>query len=348
MTEEKKTATPIAQMGEFGPIKTLTDPFKPNNPKTIKGVGDDCAVIQTGTDTCMLLTNDLLVEGIHFNLMYTPLKHLGYKAVTVNLSDIAAMNGKPEQILVSVAISSKFSVEAMEELYQGIYHACEKYKVDLIGGDTSSSLTGLMISVTAIGSINKKDIVYRSGAKPTDIICVTGNLGAAYAGLQVLEREKELFTKQKVQPELTNYDHILKRQLKPESRCDIVELLNKEGIHPSSMIDISDGLSSELMHICSQSDCGCRIMLEKLPIDHQTTWALDEFKIAPETAVLNGGEDYELLFTVPVAYHEKVIGLNDITVIGYITDVSEGINALTPDNRLIPLAAQGWNAFTGK
>lgn len=345
MSDEKKTATPISELGEFGLIKTLTDPFAPRNPNTLKGVGDDCAVIEKDNGNCLLLTNDLLVEGIHFNLMYTPLKHLGYKAVTVNLSDIAAMNGKPEQILVSVAVSSKFSVEALEELYQGIYHACEKYHVDLVGGDTSSSMTGLMISVTAIGTARKEDVVYRSGAKPTDILCVSGDLGGSFAGLQVLEREKELFTKQKAQPELNRYDYVLKRQLKPEARTDMVDRLRENGIRPTSMIDISDGLSSELMHICSQSQCGCRVMLEKIPVDHQTSWVVEEFKIAPETAALNGGEDYELLFTVPVSMHEKVLGIENVSVIGYITEAAEGLNALTPDNRLIPLAAQGWNAF---
>ncbi|PKP22318.1 MAG: thiamine-phosphate kinase [Bacteroidetes bacterium HGW-Bacteroidetes-21] len=345
MIEDNKTATPISELGEFGLIKILTDPFKPKNPATIKGVGDDCAVIKASDKSYKLVTTDLLVEGIHFNLMYTPLKHLGYKAVTVNLSDIYAMNGTPEQILVSIAISGKFTIEALEELYSGIYHACEKYKVDLIGGDTSTSLTGLMISVTAIGSAAPEKIVYRSGAKPTDIICVSGNLGAAYAGLQVLEREKELFVKEKIQPDLDKYDYILERQLKPEARKDIIELLKKENIQPTSMIDVSDGLSSELMHICSQSETGCRIILENLPIEHQTSWTMDEFSIAAETAVLNGGEDYELLFTVPVSDFEKVKELKDITVIGYITERAEGINSITSDNRLIPLSAQGWNAF---
>jgi thiamine-monophosphate kinase len=345
MTDENKTVTPISEMGEFGLIKTLTDPFSPKNPLTIKGVGDDCAVLEKDKENCLLVTSDLLVEGIHFNLMYTPLKHLGYKLVVVNLSDIAAMNGQPEQILVSVAVSAKFSVEAMEELYQGIYHACDKYKVDLVGGDTSSSMTGLMISVTAIGTARKEDVIYRNGAKPTDIICVSGNLGGAFTGLQVLEREKELFARQNIQPDLSSYDYVLQRQLKPEARIDVVRLLKENGIRPSSMIDISDGLSSELMHICSQSQCGCRILFENIPVDHQTSWALGEFNIAPETAALNGGEDYELLFTVPVALHDKVRELKDITVIGYITEPGEGINAITPDNRLIPLSAQGWNAF---
>ncbi len=345
MTKEKKAITSISELGEFGLIKTLTDPFTNVNPTTVKGVGDDCAVIDKGNGCSLLVTNDLLVEGIHFNLMYTPLKHLGYKAVTVNLSDICAMNGTPEQILVSFAASSKFSVEAMEELYQGIYLACKKYKVDLVGGDTSSSMTGLMISVTAIGTARNEEIIYRSGAKVTDIICVTGNLGGAFAGLQVLEREKLLFSKENIQPDLSKYDYILQRQLKPEARTDINESLKKAGILPTSMIDISDGLSSELMHICTQSGCGCRILFENIPFDHQTSWAVEEFQIAPETAALNGGEDYELLFTVPVSMHEKVSEINDVTVIGYITDSSEGLNAITSDNRLIALTAQGWNAF---
>lgn len=345
MFEEKNSVTPISELGEFGLIKTLTDPFVPKNDKTIKGVGDDCAVIKASADSYKLITTDLLVEGIHFNLMYTPLKHLGYKAVAVNLSDIYAMNGTPEQILVSIAVSAKFSLEALEELYQGIYNACDRYKVDLIGGDTSSSMTGLMISVTAIGSAAPDDVVYRNGARATDIVCVSGSLGAAFAGLQILEREKELFVKEKIQPDLQKYDYILQRQLKPEARKDIIELLHKENIHPTSMIDISDGLSSELMHICSQSETGCRILFEKLPIDHETSWALEEFEIAPETAALNGGEDYELLFTVPVSEFEKVKELKDVTVIGYITEKAEGLNCITPDNRLIPLSAQGWAAF---
>ena len=346
MSKEKKTVTHVSELGEFGLISKITSSFKAVNKSTLKGVGDDCAVIEKGGGRSFLITNDLLVEGIHFNLMYTPLKHLGYKAVTVNLSDICAMNGTPEQILVSVALSSKFSVEAIQEIYEGIQLACDRYKVDLVGGDTTSSMTGLMISVTAVGTARNEDIVYRSGAKVTDIICVSGNLGGAYAGLQVLEREKELFSKQNIQPDLTRYNYVLQRQLKPEARTDIVKELSVAGIVPTSMIDISDGLSSELMHVCSQSACGCRIIFEKLPVDHQTSWTVDEFRIASETAVLNGGEDYELLFTVPVSLHDKVSNINDVSVIGYITDASEGVNAITPDNRLIALSAQGWNSFS--
>lgn len=345
MIEEQKSATPISEIGEFGLIKQLTKPFENIHNSTLKGVGDDCAVIDMGNNQCMLLTTDILTEGIHFNLMYTPLKHLGYKAVAVNVSDIYAMNGTPKQILVSVAISGKYSIEAMEELYQGIYHACKHYNIDLVGGDTSSSLTGMTISITAIGTATKDEIVYRSGAKEHDLICVSGSLGAAFAGLQILEREKLLFTKEKIQPDLDRYDYILKRQLKPEARKDIIEILAKLKVKPTSMIDISDGLSSELMHICNQSDVGCRIYAVKLPIDHETSWATEEFSIAPETAALNGGEDYELLFTINQADYKKIEDIKEITVIGHISHKNDGLSLITPDDRAISLQAQGWNAF---
>jgi len=345
MLNYKQGSTPISELGEFGLIKNLTDPFKPKNSSTIKGVGDDCAVIEKDKDNYNLITTDLLVEGIHFNLMYSPLKHLGYKAVAVNVSDIYAMNGKPMQIVVSIAISGKYSIEAIEELYQGIYHACEEYGVDLVGGDTSSSITGLMISITAIGEVNKNNIIYRNGAKENDLICVSGDLGAAYAGLQVLEREKELFTKANIQPDLEKYQYIIQRQLKPRARKDIIELINNKSIIVNSMIDVSDGISSDLLHICSQSQVGCKIHLEKLPIDHSTSWALDEFGIASETGVLNGGEDYELLFTVPVSEYEKIIDLKEISIIGHITNIAEGFNTITPNGEQIKLKAQGWTAF---
>jgi len=298
MIPTSKCVTPISELGEFGLIAHLTDSVKIKNSSTLKGIGDDAAVLDYNGKN-ILVTTDLLVEGIHFNLIYTPLKHLGYKSVVVNLSDICAMNGIPRQITVSIAISSKFSVEALEELYKGITLACEHYGVDLVGGDTSSSLTGLLISVTAVGEVQQNDIVYRNGAKENDLICVSGDLGGAYMGLQLLEREKKNFSEtSQIQPDLARYDYILERQLKPEARTDIIQKLKKTGIKPTSMIDISDGLSSELLHICKNSKTGCRIYSQKIPIDIATCNMANEFNISPETAALNGGEDYELLFTV--------------------------------------------------
>ena len=337
--------TQISELGEFGLIEHLTKSIKIKNGTTIKGIGDDAAVLDYNNKK-ILVTTDLLVEGIHFNLIYTPLKHLGYKAVAVNLSDICAMNGVPRQITVSIAISKKFTVEAIEELYEGIRLACEKYGIDLIGGDTSSSLTGLLISVTAIGEANEMDIVYRSGAKVNDLICVSGDLGAAYMGLQLLEREKYMFTENsKIQPDFSGHEYILERQLKPEPRIDIITKLKEINVKPTSMIDISDGLSSELMHICKNSNVGCKIYSEKIPIDITTCNMANEFNIAPEIAALNGGEDYELLFTVSLKDYEKIKNLKEISVIGNIIDESDGMNLISDDGKQIPITAQGWNGI---
>jgi len=335
--------TPLAELGEFGLINRLTEKIQIKNTSTLTGVGDDAAVLSF-PDKKIVVTTDLLTEGIHFNLMYVPLKHLGYKAVVVNLSDVFAMNATPRQITVSIAISSKFSLEAIEELYSGIHLACEKYGVDLIGGDTTSSLTGLTISITAIGEANENELVYRSGAKTGDLVCVSGDLGGAYMGLQLLERENEVFkVNQNLKPQLEGYDYILERQLKPEARGDIKELLKTLNIKPSSMIDISDGLSSEVLHLCKASKVGCNIYEDKIPLDSQTKQFAEELSINPLVAALNGGEDYELLFTVPLASYDLIKKEFDITVIGHITSEGEGANLITTGGSAIPLQAQGWN-----
>ena len=353
----------ISQLGEFGLIKELTSDIKPLNPTTAKGVGDDCAVIAPQEGMHTLVTTDLLMEGVHFDLTYVPLKHLGYKAVIVNLSDIYAMNATPQQITVSLAISKRFTVEDIQELYAGMRLACEKYHVDIVGGDTTSSLTGLGISITAIGQARPEDIVYRNGAKENDLICVSGNLGAAYMGLQLLEREKTVYNQQvaeaqqtgnrkaleglrDVQPDFTGKEYLLERQLKPEARRDIIEALSKAGIHPTSMMDISDGLSSELMHICSQSHTGCRVYEERIPLDYQTAVMAEEFNMNVTTCALNGGEDYELLFTVPIGDHEKIEQIDDVHLIGHITDKKFGQLLVTRDNQEFELKAQGWNPLT--
>ena len=306
----------------------------------------DCAVLDFKNKK-IVVTTDLLTEGIHFNLMYVPLKHLGYKAVTVNLSDVYAMNATPKQITVSIAVSAKMSVEALDEFYSGIYLACERYGVDLVGGDTTSSLTGFTISVTAIGEAEEGELVYRNGAKDTDLLCVTGDLGGAYMGLQLLERENEVFKiNPKMVPQFAGYDYILGRQLKPEARKDILPIFRELGIHPTSMIDISDGLSSEIFHLCNQSGVGCRLYEDRLLFDSQTKKMAAELNINPLVAALNGGEDYELLFTIPVTDHDKVRNHPDISVIGHITDRSEGVNLITAGiGQLIPLTAQGWNGL---
>lgn len=335
--------TPLSDLGEFGLINRLTEKIQIKNTSTLVGVGDDAAVLSY-PDKKIVVTTDLLTEGIHFNLMYVPLKHLGYKAVIVNLSDVFAMNATPRQITVSVAISSKFSLEAIEELYSGIHLACEKYGVDLIGGDTTSSLTGLTISVTAIGESNDNELVYRSGAKPTDLVCVSGDLGGAYMGLQLLERENEVYkVNPNQQPQMEGYDYILERQLKPEARADIKELLKTLNIRPTSMIDISDGLSSEALHLCKASKVGCSIYEDKIPLDQQTKAFAEELSINPLVAALNGGEDYELLFTVPLESYDLIKKEFDITIIGHITPESEGANLITTGGSVIPLQAQGWN-----
>ncbi len=354
----------IASLGEFGLIRHLTDKIELVNPSTLKGVGDDCAVLAPEEGMQTLVTTDMLMEGVHFDLTYMPLKHLGYKAVMVNLSDIYAMNGTPRQITVSLALSKRFSVEDMEELFAGMQLACRKHNVDIVGGDTTSSLTGLAISITAIGTARKEDIAYRNGAKETDLICVSGNLGAAYMGLQLLEREKAVYNQQVKeareqasrngtsideaiaqipQPDFAGKEYLLERQMKPEARRDIVERLREAGIKPTSMIDISDGLSSELMHICEQSHCGCRIYEERLPLDYQTAVAAEEFNMNVSTCALNGGEDYELLFTVPLTANDAISAIEDIKVIGYITQESLGKALITRDSTEFELKAQGWN-----
>ena len=324
--------TEIATLGEFGLIDHLTKGIQPMHASTQKGIGDDAAVLSYPTDKQVLVTTDLLLEGVHFDLVYTPLKHLGYKAAVVNFSDIYAMNGKPKQITVSLGISKRFSVEDMELLYAGIRLACEDYGVDIVGGDTTSSLTGLTISITCIGEAEKDKVVYRNGAQETDLICVSGNLGAAYMGLQLLEREKAV---------LKGADKDV--QLKPEARKDIIEKLAEAGIQPTAMMDISDGLSSELMHICKQSNKGCRIYEEHLPIDYQTAAMAEEFNMNLTTCALNGGEDYELLFTVPLSCHEKIQDISDIRMIGHITKPELGCALITRDGQEFELKAQGWN-----
>lgn len=339
----------ISEVGEFGLIDLLTKDFPLRNESSRKGVGDDAAVLSYG-DKEVLVTTDLLLEGIHFDLRYVPLKHLGYKAAIVNFSDIYAMMGTPKQIVVSLGVSSRFTVDHIEELYSGIRLACDLYGVDLVGGDTSASVTGLVISVTCIGEGKKDEIVYRDGAKPTDLICVSGDLGAAYMGLQLLERENRVAAGRKdqepFQPDFAGKEYILERQLKPEARKDIVQMLKDKGIHPTSMMDVSDGLSSELLHICKASDVGCRVYEDRIPIDYQTACMAEEFNMNMVTAAMNGGEDYELLFTVPLTDNEKVEKLEGVKVIGYVTDKDLGAAMITRDGQEMPIRAQGWNAFT--
>ncbi|WP_436414366.1 thiamine-phosphate kinase [Petrimonas sp.] len=335
--------TEISTLGEFGLIDHLTKKIKLTQPTTKKGVGDDAAVIDnSGKQT--LVTTDLLLEGIHFDLTYVPLKHLGYKSAVVNFSDIYAMNGKPQQITVSLGISKRFSVEELEEFYAGIQLACEIYGVDLVGGDTTSSLTGFSISITCIGVADEEEIVYRSGAKDTDLIFVSGDLGAAYMGLQLLEREKAVFGgKADFQPDFSGKEYILERQLKPEARKDIVQFLAEHEILPTAMIDISDGLSSDIIHICKQSNTGCRIFEERLPIDYQTAVMAETFNMNVTTVALNGGEDYELLFTVPISLHGKASALPGIHLVGHITKPEDGYYLVTRDGQEMELKAQGWN-----
>ena len=334
--------TEISSLGEFRLIERLTKELTTNNKETIKGAGDDAAVLQFSNDEEVLVSTDLLMEGVHFDLTYFPLKHLGYKAVVANISDIYAMNGTPKQITVSIALSRKFCIEDVEELYSGIRLACEQYGVDIVGGDTSSSLTGLAISITAIGTAPKGTVVKRNGAKETDLICVTGNLGAAYMGLQLLEREKIATAGKDIQPDFQGKEYILERQLKPEARREVIEKLREEGVKPTSMIDVSDGLSSELMHICRQSGAGCRIYEERIPIDYQTAIMAEELNLNVITCALNGGEDFELLFTVPIADHEKVAAMKDVRVIGHIVSESMGLALITRDGVEMELKAQGW------
>lgn len=341
--------TQISTLGEFGLIERLTSSIKLQQSTTRMGVGDDCAILSATEGSCQLISTDMLMEGIHFDLQYTPLKHLGYKAAIVNFSDIYAMNGTPKQILVSIALGRRFTVEDVEDFYAGLQCACEKYGVDLVGGDTTTSLTGLAISITVVGEAKEEEIVKRSGAQDTDLICVSGNLGAAYMGLQLLEREKAVFNSrpsqeaEAAQPDFSGREYLLERLLKPEARRDIIERLRGAGIRPTSMIDISDGLSSELKHICKASSCGCRIYEERLPLDYQTAVTAEEFNMNVSTCALNGGDDYELLFTVPLTAHEQVEALEDVKVIGYITRAELGAALITRDGQEFELKAQGWN-----
>lgn len=343
--------TEISTLGEFGLIEHLTKHFPISNGSTKRGVGDDCAVINYGNDRETLVTTDLLLEGIHFDLTYVPLMHLGYKAIVVNLSDVVAMNGTPRQVTVSIGVSKRFTVEHIEELYEGMRIACEHYGVDLVGGDTSASVTGLVISVTCLGEAAKEDIIYRSGAKDTDLICVSGNLGAAYMGLQLLERERRVSAQMKdkdFQPDFAGREYIIERQLKPEARRDVLEELRDLGVRPTAMMDVSDGLSSELLHICKESNVGCRVFEERIPIDYETALMAEELNMNLVTAAMNGGEDYELLFTVPLADHEKVSRMKTAKLIGHVTKCDTGAMMVTRDGNEIEVRAQGWNAFNNK
>lgn len=345
MLENKnQSKTDLASLGEFGLIEHLTNEVKIQHKSTIKGVGDDAAILKIKNE--IVISTDLLIEGIHFDLSYMPLKHLGYKAVMVNLSDIYAMNAKATQITVSIAVSNRFPLEAIEELYAGIHLACKNYKIDLIGGDTTSSNKGLLISITAIGEAKKEEITYRNGAKPNDLLVVTGDLGAAYLGLQVLEREKQVFEVNPTnQPDLEQYNYLVERQLKPEARKDIVKLLKDLKVIPTAMIDISDGLSSEIMHLCKQSNVGCDLYEAKIPLDQQVISTCEEFNLNSTTVALSGGEDYELLFTISQKDFDNIKGNPNLTVIGHITDKDQGVHLVTRANQKIKLEAQGWKSI---
>jgi len=343
---EEKEKTSIEKLGEFKLIDHLTSSFETKHKETLLGVGDDAAILKINHST-QLISTDIFIENIHFDMMYSPLVHIGYKCITASISDIYAMNAQPKQVLVSIAISSKYTLQAAEELYTGIRAACEKYDIDLIGGDTSSSVTGMAITVTAIGYADEDKIVRRSGAKEGDLLCVSGDLGGAYIGLQLLEREKQVFLETKdMQPDLEGKDYVIGRQLRPEARKDIIDLLEDLGIVPTSMIDVSDGLSSEVFHLCKQSNIGMRIYEEKLPIDQQTYDTALEFNIPPTTTAMNGGEDYELLFTLPQSQYDKIKNSLDITVIGYCTAAHEGKEIITKSGSVVPLEAQGWDTLS--
>lgn len=343
----KTTPTPLDQLGEFELITHLTKNDRPLNEGTLKGIGDDAAVLKPSKETTVV-TTDMLTEGVHFDLLYTPPKHLGYKAVIANLSDVYAMNARPTQITVGIGVSNRMSVEFLEAFYEGVHKACELYGVDLIGGDTVSTATGLVISITAMGTAQEKDLAFRDGAKDNDLICVSGDLGAAYMGLQLLEREKQIYEDDpNIQPDLSGHDYVLERQLKPEARKDVHKALADAGIQPTAMIDISDGLSSDLLHICQQSKAGCQIYEDKVPIDPATAMLAEQFHMAPITAALNGGEDYELLFTVNMNDFEKVKEIPNVSVIGHITDISAGCQMVLNGGQSVDLVASGWNAFSG-
>jgi thiamine-monophosphate kinase len=348
MFENKNNRTELDSMGEFAIIDQIAGSVEIKNQESVKGIGDDAAVIENG-DKLTVVSTDMLVEGVHFDLAFHPLKHLGYKSVVVNVSDIYAMNATPKQILVSIAISNRFSMEAIEELFTGINLACKNYDVDLIGGDTTSSTSGLIISITAIGISTKEKIVYRNGAKENDLLCVSGDLGGAYVGLQLLEREKKIFIENpKIQPDLSGNDYILERQLKPEARKDIIEKLDTLNVIPTSMIDISDGLSSETLHLCRQSNVGCNIYEDKIPIDPQTFERAREFNLDPTVCALNGGEDYELLFTITQKDYEKLREHVDISIIGHLTDAASGTTLIDKSGNVVKLTAQGWDALLNK
>ena len=347
MLENKnESKTNISDLGEFGLIDHLTKNFKINQKSTVKGIGDDAAVLSTDSSKEIVVTTDLLVEGVHFDLSYMPLKHLGYKAVIVNLSDVYAMNAEATQITVSIGVSNRFPVEALEALYEGIHTAANYYNIDVVGGDTTSSKKGLIISITAIGNVNKNEAVFRDTAKEDDLLVVSGDLGAAYLGLQVLEREKKVFeVNPQSQPDLDNYTYLIERQLKPEARKDICELLKELEVKPTSMIDISDGLSSEILHICKQSKVGCNLYEDKIPLDQQVISTCEEFKLDSTTIALSGGEDYELLFTVSMEDFPKIKANPNLSIIGHITNEKEGIHLITRGNEKIPLIARGWNSL---
>lgn len=342
---EQENTTNLSELGEFALIDRLVEKVNIYNESTIKGVGDDAAVINHG-DEETLVSVDILCEGVHFDMTYCPLKHLGYKAAVVNFSDIYAMNGTPTQIVVGMGISSKYSVEAIQEIYSGIRLACDRYHVDLVGGDTTASKAGLFISITVMGKARKEDIVYRSGARPNDLLCVSGDLGAAYTGLLILEREKAAFMADpNMQPEFAGYDYILERQLKPEARWDIVKRLKEAGVKPTAMLDISDGLASEVLHICKESKVGCMVYEERIPMNQKTIQTAKDFNIVPSIAALNGGEDYELLFTVAQSDYEKIKDMEDVRIIGYITADEGQANILTADDHQVPVEAQGFKHF---
>jgi len=350
MLEDKneKPVSELDQLGEFGLIDHLTQNIKLQNASSKKGVGDDAAVIEY-KDKQTVVTTDLLVEGVHFDMLYMPLKHLGYKAVSVNLSDVYAMNAIPKQITVSIAVSNRMSIEALEDLYEGILLACDIYGVDLVGGDTTSSTSGLIISITAIGEGEKDKLVYRNGAKDSDLICVSGDLGGAFMGLQLLEREKQIYNENpKVQPDFSGYDYLLERQLKPEPRKDVIDMFTELGVQPTSMIDVSDGLSSDLIHICRQSEVGCTIYEDKIPLDHSTINAADEMKLDPTVCALNGGEDYELLFTISLEDYEKIKDQKRVAIIGHVTADKGSYQFISKGNQVHELSAQGWNSILKK
>jgi len=352
----------ISELGEFGLIKHLTEGREPKTEETLKGVGDDCAVIASGDgDAVTLLTTDMLMDGIHFDLTYTSMEQLGYKAAMVNLSDVFAMNGEPRQLLVSVAIDKRFAVDDLDDFYRGLHRACDKWGVDIVGGDTTTSLTGIAVSITCVGRAKKDSVVYRSGAKPTDLICVTGDLGAAYMGLQILEREKRVYYELiddarkagrkadsvNFDPDFAGREYLLQRQLQPDARGDVIAALREANVRPTAMMDISDGLSSELHHICSQSHVGCRIYEKNIPIDYQTATSAEEMNLNVTTCAVNGGDDYELLFTVPIGDYKTVEAIRDVRIIGHITEEKLGIRLIARDGSELDLPAQGWNPLKG-